>query len=243
MILVKNLQSLKKSFIKDLNTYFLMLSFLGLVGCGSLVTRSDLKEAEQKKSVQEQVTQIQKSHADTASKFADIDSDLRDLSGRVEVVENKLHTTNADKDKSNKQSLDLIQEQNRKIQLLQEELTRQDNQINMMMADINNLKSALSQAVAAQREEVEKAKKDPFDLAEENFKAGEWKKAILNYQKYRDANPKSKKFADATYKIGVSFQELGMKEEAKSFFDEVIAKYPSAPEAKKAKSRLKNLKK
>jgi TolA-binding protein len=47
----------------------------------------------------------------------------------------------------------------------------------------------------------------------------------------------------ATYKIGVCFQELGMIEEAKAFYDEVIAKYPKSNEAAKATSRLKAMSK
>ena len=66
-----------------------------------------------------------------------------------------------------------------------------------------------------------------------------WKDAIVVFSKYRDQFPKGKKYADATYKIGVCFQELGMKEEAKPFLEEVVAKFPGTSEAKKASFRLK----
>ncbi len=228
----------------NLKNFLLTLTVsLVFVGCSGLVTRGELKEADQKKTLQDQVSLIQRSHADQSNKFSDIDNDLRELTGRLEVLENKNHLSINEKEKLNKQNSETTQEQNRKIQLLQEELTRQDNQINMMMADINTLKSVISQQQAALKEESEKSKKDPYELAEDFFKANDWKKSILNYQKYRDSNPKGKHFADATYKIGVSFQELGMKDEAKSFFDEVITKFPNSGESKKAKTRIKNLKK
>jgi TolA-binding protein len=35
---------------------------------------------------------------------------------------------------------------------------------------------------------------------------------------------------------------LGMKDEAKTFYDEVIGKYPNSSDAKKARTRLKSLK-
>ena len=51
--------------------------------------------------------------------------------------------------------------------------------------------------------------------------------------------PNGKKYALATLKIGIAFQELGLKEDAKTFFDDVIAKNPNSPLAKQAKERLK----
>jgi hypothetical protein len=41
----------------------------------------------------------------------------------------------------------------------------------------------------------------------------------------------------------VSFQELGMADESKAFFDELIGKAAGSPEAKKAQYRLKAMKK
>ena len=54
-------------------------------------------------------------------------------------------------------------------------------------------------------------------------------------------NPKGKRYADATYKIGMSFQELKLKDDAKAFYQEVIQKFPKSSEAKKAEVRLKKL--
>jgi TolA-binding protein len=84
--------------------------------------------------------------------------------------------------------------------------------------------------------------KDPLDAAAEMFSGKKWKDAAAAFQKYREAFPKGKAYSDATYKIGVCFQELGLKDEAKSFYDEVVAKFPKSKEAKKARIRLKSLK-
>lgn len=54
---------------------------------------------------------------------------------------------------------------------------------------------------------------------------------------------KEKNVADAKYKIGVSFQELGMKEEAMAFYEEVVANYSKTEAGKSAKARLAKLKK
>ena len=101
----------------------------------------------------------------------------------------------------------------------------------------------VAQNTAAQAKAAADAKKSAYEVGQDFFDQKDWKKAILNFQKYRDESPRGKKVSDATYKMGVSFQELGMKDEAKTFFDELISKYPSSNEAKKAKIRLKALKK
>ena len=85
--------------------------------------------------------------------------------------------------------------------------------------------------------------KTQFQAAEAAFEKKAWKEAILDYEKYRKAFPKGKEFPAATYKIGVSFQELGMADEARAFYEEVIAKFPKGKDAKSAQARLKALKK
>jgi TolA-binding protein len=82
-----------------------------------------------------------------------------------------------------------------------------------------------------------------YDAAQEFFVKSEWKKAILSFQKYTDESPKGKNVPDAKYKIGVCFQELGMKEEAMAFFEEVVANYAATEAGKKSKARLAKLKK
>ncbi|MBY0451639.1 MAG: hypothetical protein K2P92_01305, partial [Bdellovibrionaceae bacterium] len=56
--------------------------------------------------------------------------------------------------------------------------------------------------------------------------------------KYTDEAPKSKLIPDAKYKIGVSFQELGMKDEAQAYYEEVVANFGATDAGKKAKQRL-----
>ncbi len=216
----------------------ILVSFLGLTACENFLTRDDIKEAEQKKQMQDSVVHLQKNTADTNNRFADIEADLRSMNGRVEVMENRINQVSQDRDKKTASNEQLNADNSKKLQILQDELSKLTEQVGALNAEMTALKSASHEAAVAPA-----AKKDQFEQGEENFEKKDWKKAILNYNKFRDSNPKSKKFPEATYKIGVCFQELGMKDEAKTFFDEVIAKFPNAAEAKKARTRLKNLKK
>ncbi|MNT30620.1 tol-pal system protein YbgF [compost metagenome] len=166
---------------------------------------------------------------------------MRELNGRVDVVENKLGNNRSSVETALKGSQQQNVETAQKLNLLQEAMTKLEGQLFQLTAEVQALKAerAASQAEHASRQ----VKKDVYDAAQDYFKQKDWKQAILNYQKYRDENPKGKTFADATYKIGVAFQELGMKEEARTFYDEVVTKFPKTEEAKRAKVRLKGLKK
>lgn len=218
----------------------LILVTIGLTGCETLMTRGDLRETDQKRQFQDQVSTLQKSNADVGSRFADIEQELRSMNGRVEVAESKLSQNNQETIKSKALLEQSSQEHSKKIQILQEEISKLHEQV----ATLNSEMSALKAASAESSERGDRGtRKDHFEIADDYFSKKEWKKAIVSYQKFREANGKSKKFAEATYKIGICFQELGLKEEAKTFFDEVVAKYPNSAEAKKAKIHLKSLKK
>lgn len=78
-----------------------------------------------------------------------------------------------------------------------------------------------------------------FGLGEAEYGQDNFKKAIVAYSKVQELQPKSSRVPAALYKIGLSFEKLNMKKEARGFFSELSERYPKTPEGKKAKARLK----
>ncbi|WP_413582596.1 tetratricopeptide repeat protein [Bdellovibrio sp. HCB288] len=225
----------------------LVATSLFMTGC--LQTRNDVRNTEQRQVYQQQVTTMQRANADASERVTDLQEQMRAFNGRLDVVENSQQNANLEK------QLKAAQQQNealtKKVDVLQESLTKMENQIYQQAAVLNALQANRQAAEAAEKaaaeraaaeKAVEKSKRGSYETAQEFFNKKDWKQAILSYQKYRDESPKGTHFADATYKIGVSFQELGMKEEAKTFFDEVLSKFPKSDEARRAKIRLKGMK-
>lgn len=221
--------------------------FAVLLSSGCMQTRSEVKEMEQRQVIQQQVSTIQKTNADAFSRFAETEEQLRNLNGRLEVVENQLQRENQQSQTQSKAQHEQMADMNKRSGLLQDSLVKLEQQIftlqnemTLMRSEHAALQSAIQSKAAAGNSQ--KGAKGSFEQAQELFKQKDWKRAILGYQKYRDDNPKGKSLAEATYRIGYSFQELGLKEEAESFYKELIVKYPKSEEAKKAKVKLKSLK-
>ena len=219
------------------------LSFF-LTGC--LKTRNDVRENEQRQVVSQQVANLQKTNADASSRVLELEEQLREMNGRIDVVENKY----VQGQEGLEQVLRASQQQNvelsQRVGILQEALTKMEGQVAQVSAELQSLRSERAAAAAKAEKiatEARAVKKDAFAAGQSFFEKKDWKQSILSFQKYRDENPKGSKFPDATYKIGVSFQELGMKDEAKTFYDEVVSKFPKSEEARRAKIRLKGLKK
>jgi TolA-binding protein len=225
--------------MKRFDSFFLALVAIGAVGC--LQTRSDVKTGEQRQVLQQQVGTLQKTNADIWNRISELEEQLRFMNGRVEVLEGRLASASNESDQLRRQSVELTQGQNQKFALYQEALEKMEQNISALQAELTHLRN--QPATPSKKEnEKEALKADPFGLAESHFSKREFKAAIVEYQRYVEKNPKGKKVASATYKIGVSFQELGMKGEAKAFYDDVIANHPRTDEAKKAKIRLQKMK-
>jgi TolA-binding protein len=217
------------------------LLMLSLILTGCFQTRSEIAEKEDRQKLQQQVSQTQTSKAEQESKLQDLEATMRQMNGRLELIEHRMNNDlesrqkeTAGKEMTQKQIVD-------QMKVFQEELTRLDQKMN----EIDSRKSSGGVAAAGGRNVKEKEKEtDPESWveAEQRFTQKDWKKAILSYQKYRDENGKGKNFAEATYKIGVSFQELGKRDEAKAFYEEVLEKFPKSKTASKAQYRLKTLK-
>jgi len=221
-----------------MNKYFLYTaSAILLVGC--LKTRAEL-EAEKTGVVQERQTIAQQKvpavkQAPPAPRGDELDEQLRDLNGRIETVENSVNQMRAAKQAEAETGSKDKQAFDKKFEAYEEALKKLEDQITALTEEVAKLKAPSPEPAAPAKG------KNAYDDGEEQFAKKKWKEAIVDFQKYRDKNPKGKQYADATYKIGVSFAELGMKDEARAFLEEVTQKFPKSKEAKKAEQKLKSL--
>jgi len=74
---------------------------------------------------------------------------------------------------------------------------------------------------------------------ESYFETKQFKKAIIDFSKFPEKWTRSKHLASALLRIGQSFDALGMKEDARGFYQELAEKFPKSPEAKKIRTKLK----
>jgi tol-pal system protein YbgF len=80
-----------------------------------------------------------------------------------------------------------------------------------------------------------------FGIGESYYAEKKYREAGVEFQKVRDQFPKSDKAPDALLKVGLSFAELNLKDEAKLFLEELLRTYPKASAAKTAKEKLAEL--
>lgn len=233
----------------------LMMASMFAGGCVALKTRSEARGQGTEAEPQRQTARAQRESAKeyTAKEFKepkaaavtarteDYDDQMRQLHGRVDTIENQLNQINAANDAEKKSVTEMAKYADQKFGAYEEELKKMEAKIQGLEQEIAAAKSSKAEPAPSAGASSGKGK-TPYDDGEDQLGAKKWKEAIVSYQKYRDAYPKGKMYADATYKIGVCFQELKMKDEARAFFDEVVSKFPGSKEAKKAAFRMKTLK-
>lgn len=211
---------------------------------GCLKTRSEVSDTDQKAVYGKKNVENQMDAKATVSQTPTEEKDelIRNLNGRVEVLENQLTALVKEKES-------LTTQDSQKIVLLQEALAKMEAQLHKFETEAapkpeeDTSKSNDKSSDENEGKTVVAKKLSTYESAEQYFAKQEWKKAILNFQKYTDESPRGKNVPDAKYKIGVCFQELGMKEEAMAFYEEVVANHSKTTAGKKSKARLGTLKK
>ncbi len=212
---------------------------LALSGC--LLTRQDIAEEEHKRTVQQQVASLQQAQADSRALYGELNEELRSIHGRVERLESRVSSANRDLDKSNEQTSQQVAEGNRKFQLLQETVQKLETQMNFLQQEVIKISQIQSSGGNGPSHGGGKSEKkiDSFKLAEAAFQKKDWKNAILHYESYRKGNPKGTRFGSATLRIGICFKELGLRDDAETFFEEVIVSFPGSTLAQQAKDLRK----
>lgn len=207
----------------------LVLVIFGFLG-GCLKTRTQLGEGEERRPVQRQVVNQQQREAQERLLEAEFNEQFRELSGRMSELQYQMEQLQS------RQGTNTNSSENR-LEAYEEALKSLEQSVLRLTAEVQDLKK--KDSVGGNRSQPVRS---DYDKAEEAFGKKKWREAIVAYQDYRDKNPKGQHYGDATYKIGVAFQELGMKAEAKAFYEEVLDKFPDTSDARRADYRLKNLK-
>jgi TolA-binding protein len=219
------------------------MGLASLSGC--LQTRSGVKEQDEKQVLRKQV-------AETSSRFGDLDEDVRRLNGRVEVLEQRLSQQGSKSERSDQGQEARLKSQDEKLSAVRDEVLKLSATVEQLTAQVAGQQQALQSLLAnppatnapVRREErPASGASGLFEQAEALFAKKAFQDAILKYEDFRKANPRNRRLAEATYKIGLAFEELKSPEEAKAFYEEVVQRFPKTREAEKAQARLRRLKK
>jgi TolA-binding protein len=208
---------------------------IGFLTTGCLVSRSAVRERQSEISVQDESKNLK---AQQSAQMVEVDEAVRILRGRVEEMENNLNQLQMQSRAVESDRQKDAQAYNEKLRVYQETLSRLESQYLAMAQKVESMSSAPTAKAATSSA----SNKGQFEEAEALFNKKNWRLAAVEYDKYRKKYPNGKNYLEATYKIGFCFHELGMKDQAKSFYEEVIEKSPKSKLAGSARQRLKILK-
>lgn len=134
----------------------------------------------------------------------------------------------------NKQDMDAS------IESFQQKIDQLSSQMNYLEGRMSQFKKDQAKKKKEKKAAPRKAAKklSAFEQAENLFRDKKWREAVFAYEKFRRENPKAPQFRTATLKIGLSFMQLGLKKEARFFFEEVKNRFPKSKEAESARKFL-----
>lgn len=204
-----------------------VLLAIGLTGC--LQTRRSIKDNVE-------IAPEAQSRAQAQAQYMDYEEQIRTMRGQIESLENSMRLMSEEKNHREVEIAEFKKEIDQRMKVYAETLNQLDTQYLALARKVELMMGAKTAVQTAKKND------NPYDAAEALFDQKKWREAIVEYQNYREKNPKGKTYPEATYKIGVCFQELGMKDEATAFYNEVVKKFSKSKSADKARYRLKNLK-
>lgn len=193
-----------------------------------------------------------KTHGEYA--VEELKDEITRLTGRIEELER--HQKNADPEKLQetlKQVDSRLAQLEKSQQAMQESLSEAHQLASSLqdpselMKEAKNLFSDGRYQEAADQltkyEKMNKAKNKEeaaFLKGESYFHLKQFKKAIVEYSKFPEKYTKSNFYPEALYKIGLSFDAMGLKDDAKGFYQELVEKFPKSAQAKKVKRKVKS---
>lgn len=210
-------------------TNFKIIALIAFAASGCLQTRGALKQETpttfNTPAKAPTITKEQATKAEAAAKTEDVNSEFRELYGRLESVEKQVKDS----------------KENEYVKGLETKIQQMETKMALLETTVADLNAKAKAPPPAPTPAPAVKSKSPVEAADSAFDKKEWEDAILAYEDYRKKNPKGSEYAHATFRIGLSFQNMGLKDDAKAFFKEVVDKFPKSKEADLAKGKLKKL--
>lgn len=234
----------------QLSPLFLVLLLLSSSAC--LKTRAQLKDDDREASKPIPVQPAQEVRPQGQYVIDEIKAEITQLTGRIEDLER------AQKQKSALSEQEEIKKIESRLTSIEQNQTQLQETLAKLEAStaVKNPEEVFNHAKALYEDEeyekaadafgrylktpkVKKPEEATYLKGECYYKLKQYKKAIVEYSKFPEKYTRSSKMPEALYKIGLSFEALGMKEDAKGFYQELVERFPKTPEAKKAKKKVK----
>lgn len=208
---------------------------LCLFGCDSLKLRQGSTRSSYKKE-SPQVMALRKQVADLKAKNLAYEEQFRLSTGKVEELE----ILNRRIEDSTKKRLG---EESEELQAYKESVSELVAEKKRLELEVLKLKEENKKA-NLEIKAAKRSAKDHLDAGGKFFEDKKWSEAAAEFQSFREktSNKKNEDYALSTYKIGVCFQELGLKKEARTFYKSVVAKHKKTRASKFAQYRLENMK-
>jgi len=215
----------------------LILTFVSLTlfGCANLNLRDGNSSPTYKKEPP-QVVALRQQVADLKAKNLSYEEQFRLSSGKVEELEIMNRRM---EDSSTKR----LGEESQELQAYKEsvsELVAEKKRLETEVLRLKDENKTLSGSVKA----AKRTAKEHLEIGNKLFDDKKWSEAAAEFQAFREktGNKQNEDYALSTYKIGVCFQELGLKNEARTFYKSVVAKHKKTRASKFAQYRLENMK-
>jgi TolA-binding protein len=227
-----------------------VLSALTLSGC--LKTRAQLKDGESDDAgpVATAPAQVREVESQGGYVIDEMKAEITRLNGRIEDLERSGREGSGKSEETKKLESRIIELENAQAQMIEvikklqegkpaasagepaELLDRGKKQL-----EAKEYEAAAQTLTAYLKNKPRKPEEGTLLRAEAYYGAKDYKKAILDYSKFPEKYTRSKHMPHALFRIGQCFDNLGMKEDAKGFYQELVDKYPKSPEAKRAQAR------
>lgn len=231
-----------------------VISLLGFsVGCR---TKSELRREQELEKLKTEVKEARDVKVDVETTIEELRAEIARLSGLVEQQASQLNNI-SDEMKSQMGTLTsraqaIEQKQSQAQQQAAIEVDRQtaaetkrnSYEVGKSLFEEAKYEQAVEvlRAVTSNPASADEAKKAQFLLGDACFGAKDYASAALEFAEFRKSYPKDPLVPNAIYKQATSFKNMGKKQEAKLFFQDLIDRYPTSSFSARAKSDIRKIK-
>lgn len=237
--------------MKKFSFFFALSTLITLTSC--IKTRAQLKESETSDSVSTRAA-APKSIDTSGDSYAvdELKAEITRLTGRIEDLEKGQTTGRTYKDEDIKKiETRLIELEKTQIEVLERlkggagaQAPEKDPKEHLEKAkkafEETEYETVVTETTAYLKSNPKNSEEAIFLRGDAHFRLKEYKKAIVDFSKFPEKYPDSPKTPKALLKIGQSFDNLQMKEDAQAFYQELQDKYPKSAEAKELKKKAKS---